>query len=147
MNNDLKNDLFYFCFMAEYVARKTHNKIKDVILKLSDKDIEHELSVASVNHCLSSLQVSDEWIAKYKINNSDFDNITTCKYNVPSYTSIDKVYQRLILEVSNKDDLVQNIRKVFSSFISEAISNFNSSVYYSNPSYLYYSYLNGELLS
>ena len=53
--------------MIEYTGRKTKNHRKDVISKLSDNDIEHELSVACVNHCLSFDQVCDEWIEKIKL--------------------------------------------------------------------------------
>ena len=38
------------------------------------------------------------------------------------------------------------IKKVYSSFISEEISNFNSNVYYSNPDYIKCSYEAGMLL-
>lgn len=50
---------------------------------LSDSALLHELKAASVNHCLSFEQVCDEWIEKYNIKNGNFDNISTCKYNVP----------------------------------------------------------------
>ena len=146
MNKEFENNLYYICSMIEYIGRKTHNKVKDVLSYINKKDIKHELDVASVNHCLSFEQVSDEWIEKYKIKNGTFDNITTCKFEIPSYTSIGKVYLELILSVSNKDNIIENIYNVYNSFISDAISNFNSSMYYSNPSYILNSYLKGELL-
>lgn len=146
MNKEFENNLYYICSMIEYIGRKTHNKVKDVLSYINKKDIKHELDVASVNHCLSFEQVSDEWIEKYKIKNGTFDNMTTCKFEIPSYTSIGKVYLELILSVSNKDNIIENIYNVYNSFISDAISNFNSSMYYSNPSYILNSYLKGELL-
>jgi len=146
MNKEFENNLYYICSMIEYIGRKTHNKVKDVLSYINKKDIKHELDVASVNHCLSFEQVSDEWIEKYKIKNGTFDNITTCKFEIPSYTSIGKVYLELILSVSNEDNIIENIYNVYNSFISDAISNFNSSMYYSNPSYILNSYLKGELL-
>ena len=57
-----KDDLFYVCSMIEFVARETHNKCKDVVSKLSDKALKHQLKAAGVNHCLSFEQVCDEWI-------------------------------------------------------------------------------------
>ena len=142
-----KDDLFYFCSMIEYTGRKTKNHRKDVISKLSDNDIEHELSVACVNHCLSFDQVCDEWIEKYKIENGSYDSINECKYTVPSYTSIGKVYQRLVLDTLDSDDkLISTIRKVFNSFIIDDITFFNSNIYYSNPDYLKCSYQEGKLL-
>lgn len=44
-------------------------------------------------------------------------------------------------------DAAQAILDVFTSFLSDEISNFNSSVYYSNPDYLRCSYLEGKLLA
>ena len=58
-NND---DLFYVCSMIEFVARKTHNQPKDIVAKLSDKELAHQLKAAGVNHCLSFEQICDEWI-------------------------------------------------------------------------------------
>ena len=62
-----KDDLFYVCSMIEFVARETHNKCKDVVSKLSDKALKHQLKAAGVNHCLSFEQVCDEWIEEYGI--------------------------------------------------------------------------------
>lgn len=115
--------------------------------KLSDKDIAKQLKVASVNHCLSFEQVSDEWIEEYEITEGTYDNISTCKYDVPTETSIGRVYQTLILEVATLyHDIVETIKTVYSSFISDEISDFNSSVYYSNLDYLRCSFEAGELL-
>lgn len=145
--NSYDDDVFYVCTMIEYVARATHNKTKDVIAKLSDSELLHEIKAACVNHCLSFEQVCDEWIEKYDIQDGKFDNITTCKYTIPTETSIGRVYQTLISSIcKNIDELVITIRKVFSSFISDEISDFNSSVYYSNPDYIKCSYEAGELL-
>ncbi|MDT8719272.1 hypothetical protein IAI10_21700 [Clostridium sp. 19966] len=48
---------------------------------------------------------------------------------------------------SEQDDIVDCMYKVFSSFISDKISDFNSSVYYSSPEYLKCSFLEGKLLA
>ena len=142
-----KDDLFYVCSMIEFVARETHNKVKDIVGKMEEEDILHQLKVAGVNHCLSYEQVCDEWIEEYQIIEGNFDNITTCKYNVPTVTSIGRVYQMLILNVIGLyENVVEAIKNVYNSFISEEISDFNSSVYYSNPDYLRCSYVAGELL-
>lgn len=92
-----KDDLFYVCTMIEYVSRRTHNKCKDIVAKIPDDELEHQLKVAEINHCLPFEQVSDEWIEQFGINNGTFDNITSCRYKVPSVTSIGRVYQRLIM--------------------------------------------------
>ena len=124
-----KDDLFYVCSMIEFVARETHNKVKDVVGKMTDEDLVHQLRTAGVNHCLS------------------FDNITTCKYSVPTVTSIGRVYQTLILNVMGLyANVVEAIKTVYNSFISDEISDFNSNVFYSNPDYIKCSYEAGELL-
>lgn len=48
---------------------------------------------------------------------------------------------------SEQDNIVDILYSVFESFISDEISDFNSSVYYSSPEYLKYSYLEGKLLA
>jgi len=147
MNEKRKDDIYYVCTMIEFVARVTQNHRKDVIARLTKKSIEHQLKVAEVNHCLSFEQVSDEWIEQYGIENGVFDTIDDCKYTVPSVTSIGRVYQQLVLATMKEDEEAQAIIDVFSSFISDEISNFNSNVYYSNPDYLKCSYEAGVLLA
>lgn len=142
-----KDGLFYVCSIIEYIARHTHNKCKDIVAKLSDSALTHQLKAACVNHCLSFEQVCDEWIEEYGIIEGTYDNISTCRYEVPSVTSIGRVYQTLIFDVlENYSDIVETIRAVYNSFISEEISYFNSNVYYSNPDYLRCSFEAGELL-
>ena len=147
MNEKRNDDIYYVCTMIEYVARVTKNHRKDIVARISKKDMEHELKVAEVNHCLSFEQVSDEWIEQYGIVEGNFDTVTTCKYNVPSVTSIGRVYQQLVLATTEEDEEAQAIKDVFASFISDEISYFNSNVYYSNPDYLRCSYQEGTLLA
>ncbi len=141
-----EDDVFYVCTMIEYVARTTHNRVRDIVNAMTDDNLKHQLKIAEVNHCLSFEQVCDEWIEDYKIKDGTFDNVAACKYTVPSVTAIGRVYQRLIFDVM-KEDLISTIRKVYNSFISDEISDFNSSLYYSNPDYLRCSYEEGIVLS
>ena len=107
----------------------------------------HQLKAAGVNHCLSFEQICDEWIEEYGIEEGTFDNISTCRYTVPTVLSIGRVYQTLILNVMELyENVIEAIKTVYSSFISEEISNFNSNVYYSNPDYIKCSYEAGMLL-
>lgn len=147
MNERYKDDIYYVCTMIEYVARKTNNRRKDIIKKLSQKAIDRQLKIAAVNHCLSYEQVADEWIEEYGIEEGSYDTIKECKYSVPTVNSIGRVYQQLVLSTMKENETAQTIRAVFSSFISDEISNFNSNVYYSNPDYLKCSYEAGSLLA
>lgn len=146
IDDKTKDDIFYICTLIEFISRKTKNHRNDVISRLSQENLEHELKVAQVNHCLSFDQVADEWISKYGVVNGDFDTESTCRYTVPSVTAIGRVYQQLVLSNVNTNTIIQSIISVFNSFISDAISNFNSSLYYSSPDYLRCSYEQGYIL-
>ena len=147
MNNKRKDDIFYVCTLIEYIARETRNHRKDIIAYFDKDDLSRQLRLAEVNHSLSFEQVSDELIEEYNISNVNFDTVAECKYTVPSITSIGRVYQMLVLAVCKDDNVEQAMIDVFSSFISDEISDFNSNVYYSNPDYLRCSYLNGMMLA
>lgn len=140
MSEKRNDDIYYVCTMVEYVARVTKNHRKDIVARISEKDMEHQLKVAEVNHCLSFEQVSDEWIEQYGIAEGDFDTVSACKYHVPSVTSIGRVYQQLVLEIAEKGEEAQAIIEVFSSFMSDEISDFNSNVYDRNIDSLLSSY-------
>lgn len=91
-----RNDFFYVCSLIEYIARETKNK-RGVIVKALGKDgIEKQLYDAEVNHCLSFEQVCDEVVEQYQIAKGDFDTITGCKYTIPSYQDIGKLYSIMI---------------------------------------------------
>ena len=147
MNNKRKDDIYYVCTLIEYIARETRNHRKDIIAYFDKDDLSRQLRLAEVNHSLSFEQVSDELIEEYNISNGNFDTVAECKYTVPSITSIGRVYQMLVLAVCKDDNVEQAMIDVFSSFISDEISDFNSNVYYSNPDYLRCSYLNGMMLA
>ncbi len=146
MTEKEKNDFFYVCSLIEYVARQTQNR-RGVIVKILGKEgIEKQLYDAEVNHCLSFEQVSDELIEHYKIQEGDFDTITGCKYTVPSYLDIGKLYSIMIEDCAEPGKEVEELLKIFASFISDKISNFQTDVYYQNPNYLECSYKAGYLL-
>lgn len=146
MTEKQKNDLFYLCALIEYTARKTYNRRGEVTKALGKKGICKQLRDAEVNHCLSFDQVSDEIIDFYKINQGNFDTISDCKYAVPDFQDIGKLYCILIEDCAEEGKEVEELMKIFSSFISDEISNFSSDVYYQNPSYLVASYKAGYLL-
>ncbi len=147
MDNKLKDDIYYVCCLIEYIGRATKNRRCDVIRYFDKNELSRQIKIAEVNHCLSFEQVSDETIEELGIKDGEYDTISTCRYNVPSVTSIGRVYQRLIVSVCDGKEIEQTMIDVFSSFISDEISDFNSNVYYSNPDYLKWSYLDGRLLA
>ena len=141
-----RNDFFYVCSLIEYIARETKNK-RGVIVKAPGKDgIEKQLYHAEVNHCLSFEQVCDEVVEQYQIAKGDFDTITGCKYTIPSYQDIGKLYSIMIEDCAEPGKEVEELIHIFTSFISDGISNFQSDLYYQNPNYLECSYKAGYLL-
>lgn len=146
MTEKEKNDYFYVCSLIEYIARQTKNKRRVIVEALGKEGIEKQLYDAEVNHCLSFEQVSDELISQYQITDGDFDTITDCKYAVPSFMDIGKLYSIIIEDCAKSGEETEELINIFSSFISDEISDFQTDVYYQNPSYLECSYKAGYLL-
>lgn len=146
MTENEKNDFFYVCSLIEYIARKTKNHRGKIVKSIGEAGIEKLLKDAEVNHCLSFEQVSDEVIDYCQIKEGDFDTVSNCKYTVPGYQDIGKLYSILIEDCAEKGAEVKELMQIFCSFISDAISNFNSDLYYQNPNYLECCYKEGKIL-
>lgn len=142
------NDLFYLCGLIDYMARKTKNERSYVVNKLGRERLEKIYDLADVYHCDNIDRVSDDFIKESDIKNGTFDNVKECGYAIPSHWDIGKVYKRLVKKVAEEDgiDTIEALIKVYNSFISPKIDDYNSSVYYENPSYIYESYREGSLL-
>ena len=66
---------------------------------------------------------------------------------MPSYFEIGAIYERLIKQISNsKEDYIDNLIKVLTSWIITKIDNYDSSMYYENPSYIYECYRENQIL-
>jgi len=147
MTKNEKNDLYFVCSLIEFIGRYTKNRNHDVVKQIGKKELLRQLDAASVNHCLTFEEVADDLVEFSEIKTGTFDSVGQCKYKVPSETAIGKVYRDLIIDVKKDGEkLVDVLHEVFTSFISDEISNFNSSAYYENPSYLMHSYLAGYML-
>ena len=142
------NDIFYVCSLIEYIGRKTNNHRNVIVNAIGREKLQHIFEYADVYHCENIDKISDGLIEDYKIETGRFDDIGTCKYTVPTYWDIGKVYKRLIVDVSNiqKKGLIDTLIEVYNSWLSRKIENFNSSIYYENPGYIYASYLAGDVL-
>ena len=145
MDAKAKDDLFYVCSLIEYIARKTGNTRADISKFFSEQEIQRQLRLAEINHCLSFEQVADELIDMLQI--PDGPEHPQFLYAVPSVQAIGRVYQMLVSSVCTDGNTAAALKRVLESFISDEISNFNSHVYYSSPDYLRCSYLAGELLA
>ncbi len=146
MTEKEKDDLFYVCSLIEYVARITKNRRGVVVEKLVEKGIRKQLHDAEVNHCLTFEQVGDEIIEWYRIPEGEFDTITNCKYTIPGFMDIGRLYAIMIEDCAKEGEEVEELMKIFTSFISDEISEFRTGLYYVNPDYLEKSYQEGYLL-
>lgn len=64
----------------------------------------------------------------------------------PWYYDIGKLYSIMIEDCAESGKEIQELIKIFSSFTSDEILNFNTDLYYQNPDYLECSYREGYLL-
>ena len=142
------NDLSYTCGLIEYIARKTKNIRSEVVKKLGKDRISKIYEFADVYHCENIDAVSDDFIDDAGIVPGKFDNVADCGYAIPSYWDIGKVYKRLIKMVAEdeKIEMVDALIEVYNSFISPKIDDYNSSVYYENPNYIFECYKEKEML-
>lgn len=142
-----KNDLFFVCSLIEYIARKTKNKKSYIVEKLGKENIKRIYDLAEVYHSENIEKVSDELIQKYKIENGDYDIVSSCKSNVPSFWELGRVYERLIIMINkNEEEYMDTLLQVLSSWIIEKIDNYNSSMYYENPSYIYECFMQKRII-
>lgn len=146
MTNDEKDNYTYVCSMIEYTARKTKNRRGVIVEKMQEQGIQKQLQDASVNCYRSCKQVCADWIEIYQIPTGEFDTISNCKYDIPDFVTIGKLYCILIEECAPKGEEVREMINIFSSFISDEISDFKTGIYCENPDYLKWSYREGYLL-
>ena len=142
------NDLFFTCSLIDYIARKTKNKRATVVQLLGKKRLEKIYDLADIYHSDNIERVSDDFIEEAHIPTGIFDNVGDCKYAIPTHWDIGKVYKRLIKNVAQEKhiDVIEALQMVYNSFISEKIDDYNSSVYYENPSYLYKCFVENKML-
>ena len=142
------NDLFFTCALIDYIARQTKNTRRAVVNALGKDRIEKIYDLADIYHSDNIQRVSDDFIAEADINSGNFDNVRDCHFAVPSHWDIGKVYKRLIKQVAEAkgETVIEALIEVYNSFISDQIDDYNSSVYYENPNYIFESYMKKEML-
>lgn len=143
MKND--NDLFFTCSLIELIGRRQKRKRSEVVSALGEKTLRRIYRYADVFHCEPIAKTADEFITSCSIAQGEFDNVARCKYEVPDYWTIGEVYERLIEDVCG-DDVVRTLTEVYSSWIDDAISNYNSDFFYQPRDYIRECYLEGEVL-
>ena len=139
------NALFYTCSLIEFIARNTNNQRKDIIFYLGD-DLERIYNYQDVFHCEPIEKVADDFITRKNIPTGEYDNLSTCKYNVPDYWDIGEVFERLIEDCFDENEIFIGIREIYNSWLAEKIFNFNTDLYYQPRDYLAECYRAGEII-
>ncbi len=140
-----KNDLFYLCSLIEYISRITKNTKKDIVIAIGKENLTKIYSLASVLHTEPIEKISDEIIDKYHISIGNYSN-DYYQHKIPTFWDMGKIYQRLIVMNSKDEDYITSLVEVLTSFIILKLDNYDSSLYYENPSYLYECYKEGKIL-
>lgn len=142
------NSLFYVCSLIEFIGRQCKLRRGDVVQRLGKETLSRIYRYADTFHCEPIAKVADDFIRIMQVPSGDFDNVATCKYEVPSYWDIGKVYARLIEDtVSEEQDPIEKLIEVYGSWVDAAISRYNSDLFYQPREYLAQSYKAGALLA
>jgi len=142
-----KNDspLFYTCSLIEFIGRKCHQKRSNIVNFLGEKTIDRIYHNADILHCEVIDSVADRYIEMLSIPDGDYDNVSSCKYTIPDYWTIGAVYERLIEDVE-KVFTAKSLIEIYNSWISDAISNYNTDFYYQSRDYIKECYIAGKIL-
>ncbi len=141
-----ENDLFFVCSFIEYIARTTHNTKEYTVNKIGKEKINKIYNLAEVYHCENIDKITDEIIAESNIQNGNY--YLKIHNDKPTFWEIGKVYQRLILMICdyNKNEFINTLYDVLTSWIIEKIDNYDSSMYYETPEYIYECYKENKIL-
>ena len=140
------NDLFFVCSLIEYIGRKTKNHRNVVVNAIGKEKLQHIYDLADIYHSDNIDKITDELIKDYHLEQAVFDNVSDGRYLIPTHWDIGKVYKRLIIDICSKKNKepIETLIEVYNSWLSRKMEDFNSSLYYENPDYLYESYVKGE---
>ena len=145
----MKNDsaLFYTCSLIEYIGRIRKQRRSEVVKYLGKSIVKRIYDYADVFHCEPIEKIADEFISRCNIPEDTFDNVEKCRYEVPDYWTIGEVYERLIEDISddNKDSIIEHMMEVYSSWISDAISDYNTDFFYQSREYICECYKEGRI--
>ena len=142
-----ENDLFYVCSLIEYIGRERKLRRADVVSALGEDSIRRIYRYADTFHCEQIAKVANDFITLRSIPSGDFDNVAKCRYAVPSYWDIGAVYARLIEDVADGADPVSKLMEVYASWMSDALSRFNSDLFYQSRGYIAECYRAGRILA
>ena len=133
-----KNDsaLFFTCSLIEQLGRILHRRRSDIAAELGGAGLRAIYDHADVLHCEPIEKVADDATREFGLTAGSYDNVGQARYAVPDVWTMGKVYARLIEDVSGEDDVMETLMRVYSSWIDERLSDYNSAFYYQPRDYL-----------
>ncbi len=140
------SDLFFCCSLIEYIGRECKLKRIDVVNQLGVETVTRIYQNAGILHCEPIEKTADVYINMCQIQRGDFDNVTSCEYEVPDYWTIGEVYERLIEDIEG-EDIIKTLFEVYGSFVSDSISGYNTDFFYQSREYIFECYKAGEILA
>ena len=145
----MKNNsaLFYTRSLIEYIGRDQKQTRDNVVKLLGREIIKRIYRYADVFHCEPIEKTADDFINMCNIPVGTYNNVEKARYEVPDYWTIGEVYERLIEDVSedNTEAIVDSLIAVYNSWISDAISNYNTDFYYQSREYICQCYTEGKI--
>lgn len=141
------NALFFLCSLIEFIGRQQKQRRGRIVELLGENVIKRIYDYADVFHCEPIEKVADDFISRCQIPMDDYDNVKSCRYEVPDYWTIGEVYERLIedLKKNSGKELIDCIKEVYASWINDAISNYNTDFYYQSRDYIYECFKEGQV--
>ena len=143
-----RNDsaLFFTCSLIEQIGRMLHARRGDIAASLGEKGLQAIYDYADVLHCDPIEKAADDTIAEFSLQGGGYDNIALARYAVPDVWTIGKVYARLIEDISGGGNVAAVLLAVYTSWIDEKLSDYNSSFYYEPRDYITECYRQGMVL-
>ncbi|RAP45055.1 MAG: hypothetical protein BZ135_06915 [Methanosphaera sp. rholeuAM6] len=143
--NKNNNALFYTCSLIEFISRQTNNH-RNTVINLLGNDLERIYNYSDIFHQEPIEKVADDFITRNNISTGQFDNVSECKYIVPGYWDIGEVFERLIEDCYDEENVFVGIREVYDSWLADKILNFNTDLYYQPRDYLRECYKEGKIV-
>lgn len=145
----MKNNsaLFYTCSLIEFIGRAQRIKRSELVRFMGEQTIRRIYRYADVFHCEPIEKTADDFITNLNIPEGAFNNVASCRYTVPDYWTIGEVYERLIEDISGDDEehVIDRLMEIYTSWISDAISNYNTDFYYQSREYICVCYREGGI--
>lgn len=144
------NALFYTCSLIEYIGRTLKQERSSVVTALGKDFVSRIYKDSDALHCEPIEKIADEIIKMQKLTPGNFDNVKSCKYEVPDYWTIGEVYERLIEDICAENEytsfITDVLTQIYTSWISKAISNYNSDFFYQSRQYIFECWKEGDII-